>query len=100
MTDASVCVPYRAFKCTYFLAETNRCTLAKMFNCTLLFITPTCFGHSCDHLQVVAQQGYRQYVGDYTESVKKNIPWVLSIDSSKHPIVKYQNILKYFVKTW
>jgi hypothetical protein len=45
-------VPYRAL---IFLTETNKCALAKMFNCTVLCITPTCFGHSCDHLQVVIQ---------------------------------------------
>jgi hypothetical protein len=38
---------------TYFVTETNKCTLAKIFNYTVLFITPTCFGHSCDHLQGV-----------------------------------------------
>ena len=30
---------------SYFLAEINKCTLAKMFSYTVLFITPTCFGH-------------------------------------------------------
>ena len=44
----------------YFLTVTNKCTLAKV-----LFVTPTCFGQSGDHLQGVVQYGYKQYVSDY-----------------------------------
>jgi hypothetical protein len=42
-----------------FLTEINKCTLANVFCCTILLITLTCFGHSCDHLQRVVQQEYK-----------------------------------------
>jgi hypothetical protein len=35
--------------------QTNKCTLAKMFRYTVLFITLTCFSHFCDHIQGVVQ---------------------------------------------
>jgi hypothetical protein len=37
---------------SYLLVDTNKYTNAKMFSCSLLFITPTCFGHSCDIFRV------------------------------------------------
>jgi hypothetical protein len=34
-------------------------------------ITPTCFGHSYDHLQRVVQYKYKQYLSDYTKCLRK-----------------------------
>ena len=42
-------------KANLFFVQTNKCTLAKIFSCIFLLITPTCFDHSCDHLQGVVQ---------------------------------------------
>jgi hypothetical protein len=47
------CIPHLALRFSCFLVQTNKSTIAKMFTCTVLFITPTCFGHSCNHLQGV-----------------------------------------------
>ena len=45
----------RVTSCVIVHAQTNKCTIAKLFSYTVLFITPTCFGHSCDHIQGVPQ---------------------------------------------
>jgi hypothetical protein len=38
-------------------------TNARLYICykCLLFLTPTCFGHSCDHLQDLLQYKYQDY---------------------------------------
>jgi hypothetical protein len=46
----------RVTSCVIVHAQTNKCTIAKLFSYTVLFITPTCFGHSCDHIRGVPQQ--------------------------------------------
>jgi hypothetical protein len=55
----------------YFLVETNQRIITKMFSYTVLFITPTYFGPSCDHLQGVVKWVYKQYVSDYIKFVRK-----------------------------
>ena len=37
----------------FLFVEDKRGALAKLFSYTVLFIAPTCFGHSFDHLQDV-----------------------------------------------
>jgi hypothetical protein len=55
-----LCVLYRALN--YLPVQTDKCTLVKLFSYTrLLLLAPTCFGHSCDHLQGVPQYKYQQY---------------------------------------
>ena len=69
-----------------------------MFSYTVLFITPTCFGHSCDHLQGVVQKEYKQYVSDYIKCVRKIFYDYCQLYSSQHPIVKYHKIFQNIVK--
>jgi hypothetical protein len=84
-------IPEKDKEITYFFAETNNCTIMT-FSCTVLFITSTCFGHSCDHLQGVVQSEYKQYFSDYIKSVKKNLQRFFIADSTDHPIVECHKI--------
>jgi hypothetical protein len=61
----------RIFNTSCFLTVANKCTLAKMFSYTVLFITSTCLGSLFDHLQGVVQSGYKQYFSDYTKCFRK-----------------------------
>lgn len=45
--------------------------LAKMFCCTVLSVTPLCFGLSCDPLLGVLQQEYKQYTINYVQMREK-----------------------------
>jgi hypothetical protein len=50
----------------------TKCTRIKLFNYTsYLFIIPTNFGHSCDHLEGVIQSKYQKYNINYIKYVIK-----------------------------
>jgi hypothetical protein len=58
-----------------FIVEPDKCTNTKTFSYTVLFITPTFFSHSCDHLQGVVQwsQKWPKNVGVINKTAELNI---------------------------
>ena len=73
----------------------NHLVNAKMFSYILyclLFFKSTCFGHSCDHLQAVLEQKYKDYNRNYATHIKyKPKKYNLILPHLKETLTRFYN---------
>jgi hypothetical protein len=73
--------------------------IAKMFRYAVLFVTPTCFDRSYDHLQGVLEWRHKKHVSYYIKRMEKSSKILANLFQWAPYFKISQKPLKYFIKT-